>query len=288
MRTTDLPDGQPVPVLGLGTWRMGEDPRRRAAELRALRTAFEIGYRLIDSAEMYGEGGAESMVGQAIAAAILAGEVRREDLTIVSKVYPHNASERGVQAACRRSLDRLGLDYLDLYLLHWPGNHPLSATVAGFEALRGLGLIRHWGVSNFDVTEMELLWSLPTPRHRAVGCSVNQVYYSPSQRGIEFALMPLLATRRMPVMAYSPTDQGKLATDPVLKEIGARHDATAVQVALAWLLARPQVIVIPKAVSAAHLRENYDALGLQLDSADFEAIDRRFPPPSTPQPLAML
>ncbi len=288
MRTTDLPDGQPVPVLGLGTWRMGEDPRREAQELRALRSALEIGYRLVDTAEMYGEGGAERMVGQAVAAAVLAGTVRREDLFIVSKVYPHNASERGVQAACARSLKRLGLDYLDLYLLHWPGNHPLAATVAGFESLRAQGLIRHWGVSNFDVDDMERLWALPTPRHRTVGCSVNQVYYSPSQRGIEFALAPLLAAHRVPVMAYSPTDQGKLALDPVLSTIGARHEASAVQVALAWILTQPHVIAIPKAVEERHLRENFAALTLRLDAADRRAIDAHFPPPEGPQPLAML
>ncbi len=287
MRTTELPDGESVPVLGLGTWRMGEDPRRQVEELRALREAFEIGYRLIDTAEMYGEGGAEKMVGKAIAAAILAGEIRREDLFIVSKVYPHNASERGVQSACRRSLERLELDYLDLYLLHWPGNHPLRSTVTGFEALRGQGLIRHWGVSNFDVSEMEELWALPTPRHR-VGCCVNQVYYSPSQRGIEFALQPLLTSRRMPVMAYSPTDQGKLAQDPVLKAIGVRHGKTAIQIALAWILARSYRIAIPKAVQKKHLVENFEALGIELEARDFEEIDARFPPPARPVPLAML
>jgi diketogulonate reductase-like aldo/keto reductase len=267
---------------------MGEDPRRQTEELRALRDAFQLGYRLIDTAEMYGEGGAERMIGQAIAAAVLAGDVRREDLFVVSKVYPHNASERGVQSACERSLKRLGLDYIDLYLLHWPGNHPLSATVAGFEALRGLGLIRHWGVSNFDVDEMEQLWSLETPRHRTVGCSTNQVYYSPSQRGVEFALLPLLTSRRVPLMAYSPTDQGKLSGDPVLKEIGRRHKATAIQIALAWLLTHPRLVVIPKAVQKRHLRENFDALKIELQPADLEAIDARFPPPTHPQALAML
>lgn len=288
IRVTELQGGQQVPLMGLGTWRMGEDPRKKARELDAVRRAFQIGYRLIDTAEMYGEGGAERIVGKAIAAALLAGDVRREDLFVVSKVYPHNASERGVVAACTRSLERLGLDYIDLYLLHWPGNHPLVSTIAGFEALKGQGKIRHWGVSNFDVADMEQLWALNTPRHRAVACCTNQVYYSPSQRGIEFALLPLMQSHRMPVMAYSPTDQGKLANDAVLRKIGERHRCSAVQIALAWVLSHPNVIAIPKAVDETHLQENYAAQEIHLLPADFEEIDQRFPAPDRPHPLSML
>lgn len=269
-----------MPSLGLGTWRMGESRARRTAEVAAVRTALELGYRLIDTAEMYGEGGAESVIGQALADLAPA----RASLTLVSKVYPHNASRRGVVSACEASLKRLGVDYLDCYLLHWRGNHPLAETLAGFERLREQGKILRWGVSNFDVADMNELFSIEGGGQ----CAVNQVYYSAGQRGVEFDLLPWQQSRGVLLMAYSPIDQGALADHPVLQQIGARHAATASQVALAWLLTRPGVCVIPKAVSADHLRENLAAPDLVLDEPDLRAIEAAFAPPRRKQRLAML
>lgn len=283
MRTVRLPDSTAVPALGLGTARIGESARTRRAEIAAVQRALEIGYRLIDTAEMYGEGGAEEVIGAALADAIAAGEVRREDVFIVSKVYPHNASRSGVPAACERSLRRLGLDHIDLYLLHWRGAVPLAETVAAFEALKERGLIRDWGVSNFDVDDLKALARVTGGAH----CAANQIYYSVSQRGAEFALLPWQRERRMPAMAYSPIDQGAAAHDRTLKAIGARHGATAAQIALAWVLRQPDVIAIPKAVRDAHLRENWTAASIALTPRDLAEIDRRFPPPTCKSPLAM-
>lgn len=283
MRSLSLPDGDTVAALGLGTWGLGESSRGRVAEVDAVRLALDIGYRVIDTAEMYGDGGAEQVVGDAVAAALRTGSLDRETLFIVSKVYPHNASRRGVEAACERSLKRLQLEQIDLYLLHWRGEHPLAETLAGFEALQRRGLVRHWGVSNFDTADMEELQGL-------VGgdrCASNQVYYALSDRGIEFELLPWMRTRSMPCMAYCPIDRGRLAGDPVLKAIGERHGASATQVALAWMLAQPGVMAIPKAVREAHLRENFAAAALWLSTEDFNEIDRRFPPPRRKTPLAM-
>ena len=205
MRQTTLPDGTPLPVLGLGTWRLGEDAGTRRNEIRTLHAAIAMGYRLIDTAEMYGEGGAEQVVGQAVVDAIRAGDVDREALFVVSKVYPHNASRRGTEAACERSLKRLGLDHLDLYLLHWRGNHPLKDTVAAMQALVAAGKIRHWGVSNFDLDDLHALADLLRQGEAgAPGCATNQVYYSLSERGPEFGLLPWMRERQMPLMAYSP------------------------------------------------------------------------------------
>jgi diketogulonate reductase-like aldo/keto reductase len=279
MRTVSLPDGETVPALGLGTWRMGESKRARADEVGAVRLALDIGYRLIDTAEMYGEGGAEEVVGEALRGA----SVHRESVFVVSKVYPHNASRRGVEAACERSLKRLQLEQIDLYLLHWRGAHPLADTVAGFEALQRRGLIRHWGVSNFDVAHMEELQTVAGGDR----CASNQVYYALSERGIEFELLPWMRTRSMPCMAYCPLDQGRLAGDAVLKAIGERHRASATQVALAWMLAQPGVMAIPKAAREAHLRENFAAADLRLSPEDFHEIDRRFSPPRRKTRLAM-
>ncbi|HYM47805.1 MAG TPA: aldo/keto reductase, partial [Burkholderiaceae bacterium] len=209
MRLILLASGQEVPALGLGTWRMGEDRRTRMAEVAAVKTAIEIGYRLIDTAEMYGDGGAEEVVGAAVRAAIEGGEVRREDLTIVSKVLPSNASRDSVPRACERSLKRLGLDYIDLYLLHWRDSTPLKATVAAFEQLRELGRIWHWGVSNFDTADMRQLCSLPA----GPNCVANQVYYSASERNIEFDLLPWQRENGVVTIAYSPIDQGTLTGD---------------------------------------------------------------------------
>jgi diketogulonate reductase-like aldo/keto reductase len=283
MRTLSLPDGDTVPALGLGTWRLGESARTRAAEVAAVRLALDIGYRVIDTAEMYGEGGAEQVVGEAVASAVLDGSIRREALFVVSKVYPHNASREGVEAACERSLKRLRMEQIDLYLLHWRGEHPLRDTLAGFEALQRRGLIRHWGVSNFDRADMDELRSLPG----GDGCASNQVFYALSERGIEFELLPWMRTRSMPCMAYCPIDRGRLAGDAVLQAIGERHDASATQVALAWVLAQPGVMAIPKAVREVHLRENFAAGALQLSPEDFRELDRRFPPPRRKTPLAM-
>jgi diketogulonate reductase-like aldo/keto reductase len=283
MRSVRLPDGTIVPALGLGTWRIGESARTRHAEITAVRRAFEIGYRLIDTAEMYGEGGAEDVIGAALKDAFAADEVRREDVFIVSKIYPHNASRTAVPAACERSLRRLGLDRIDLYLLHWRGAVPLAETVAAFEALKDRGLIRHWGVSNFDVDDLKALVRLKNGAH----CATNQIYYSVSQRGAEFALLPWQREHRMPAMAYSPIDQGAAARDATLKAIGARHGASAAQIALAWVLRQPDVIAIPKAVREAHLRENWAAARIQLTADDLAEIDRRFPPPTRKSPLAM-
>ncbi|WP_422087600.1 aldo/keto reductase [Variovorax sp.] len=285
MRTLSLPTGGEMPVLGLGTWRMGEDASRRAAEVAAVREAIALGYRLIDTAEMYGEGGAETVVGQAVADALRAGDVRREALFIVSKVYPHNASRRGTREACERSLKRLGLDAIDLYLLHWRGNHPLRDTVAAMQSLVADGRIAHWGVSNFDTDDMEELEPLAGS---GPGCAANQVYLSLGERGPEFSLLPWQRERGMPLMAYSPIDQGALAGDKALGELAARLGVTAAQLALAAVIARPGVAAIPKAVRAAHLKENLAAAELKLDAATLEEIDRLHPPPRRKGPLAMI
>jgi diketogulonate reductase-like aldo/keto reductase len=261
-----------MPVLGLGTWRIGEDPGHRAAEVKAVREAIALGYRLIDTAEMYGEGGAETVVGQAIAEALRAGDVRRDELFVVSKVYPHNASRRGTREACERSQQRLGLDAIDLYLLHWRGSHPLRDTVAAMHALVADGRIGHWGVSNFDTDDMEELAQLAGS---GPACAANQVYLSLGERG-------------MPLMAYSPIDQGALAGDDRLGELAGRLGVTAAQLALAAVIARPGVAAIPKAVRSAHLKENLAAAELQLDAATLAELDRLHPPPRRKTPLAMI
>jgi diketogulonate reductase-like aldo/keto reductase len=283
MNTVKLPDGTLLPALGLGTWHMGESADTRAGEIAATRLALELGYRVIDTAEMYGDGGAEEVVGQALAEALRAGSVTREQVFVVSKVYPHNASRAGVAAACERSRRRLRLDHIDLYLLHWAGSHPLRETVAGFEALQSLGRITHWGVSNFDTEDMVQLSAVPG----GARCAANQVYYSPSTRGPEFDLLPWQRSLSMPLMAYCPLDQGDLAHDAVLQAVAERHGATASQVALAWLIARGGVMPIPKAVREARLRANLAAADLVLSEVDLSEIERRFPAPRRKQSLAM-
>ena len=278
-----LPHGAEWPSLGLGTWRMGEVGSRRAVEVAAVRQALELGYRVIDTAEMYGDGGAETVVGEALAEALRAG-LARDDLRVVSKVYPQNASVEAMVAACERSLRRLQLDHIDLYLLHWRGAVPLKDTVDGFEMLQRRGWIGHWGVSNFDLADMQELAAAPG----GGACSVNQVYYSLSQRGAEFDLLPWQRLKQMPLMAYSPVDQGALADHPSLRAVAERHAATPVQVALAWVLAQPGVLAIPKAVQAMHLRHNWQAATLKLDAGDLAVLDRLFPPPRRKMPLAML
>jgi diketogulonate reductase-like aldo/keto reductase len=283
MHTVTLPDGESRPALGLGTWRLGESARQRRAEVAAVRSAFEIGYRVVDTAEMYGEGGAEEIVGEAITGALRSGVARRSELFVVTKVYPHNAGRDGLRAACERSRKRLGLDTIDLYLLHWRGSHPLAETVEGFEALRSAGWIRHWGVSNFDRDDMMELAGLP----QGARCAANQVYFSLGERGAGFDLLPWLQHRSVPLMAYCPIDQGRLAGDATLREIGARRGASAAQVALAWVLAQPGVMAIPKAVREVHLRENFAAAELLLTREELIEIDTHFPPPRQRTPLAM-
>ncbi|TGQ40606.1 aldo/keto reductase [Mesorhizobium sp. M00.F.Ca.ET.216.01.1.1] len=277
MRTTTLPSGEAVPVLGQGTWNIGEDFSRRADEVTALKLGLDLGMTLIDTAEMYASGGAEEVVAEAIAG-------RRNDTFVVSKVLPTNASRTGVPAACEKSLKRLRTDRIDLYLLHWPGSVPLAETVEAFEALRRAGKIRHWGVSNFDTDEMEELTRL-----RAGGnVQTNQVLYNLSRRGIEFDLAPWSRQRGIPLMAYSPVDQGVLARNAKLEAVAARHDATTAQIALAWVMAQPGVIAIPKASKQEHVRQNGAALDVKLTSQDFADLDRAFPPPTRKRGLEMI
>lgn len=284
MRKVQLPRGTTplsLPVLGLGTWRFGESRATRSAETSSVRAALELGYRLIDTAEMYGEGGAEEVVGAALNDAIRAGDVRREEVIVVSKVYPHNASRDGTRAACDRSRRRLGLDHIDVYLLHWRGEHPLAPTVEALQALTVAGHIGRWGVSNFDVDDMQELAAI------SEDCAVNQVWYSLGQRDPEFALLPWLRARGIPLMAYSPIDQGRAAADPVLAGIAAARGLTAVQVALASVLTQPDVIAIPKASGATHQRENLASVDVALTDAELQAIEQRFPRPVRKMPLAM-
>jgi diketogulonate reductase-like aldo/keto reductase len=277
MRPVSFPNGEKVPALGQGTWQMAERRDRRADEIAALRLGIELGMTLIDTAEMYGDGKTETLVGEAIAG-------MREKVFLVSKVYPRNASRRGAVEACERSLKRLRTDALDLYLLHWRGSIPLAETVAGFEALRRDGKIRHWGVSNFDTDDMEELFALAG----GSACATNQVLYNVSRRGPEFELLPWQAERRVPLMAYSPVEQGRLRTGGALAEVARKHGTTPFQVALAWVMRSPDVIAIPKAADMGHVRENRAALDLALDADDLKAIDAAFKPPSRKRPLEMI
>jgi diketogulonate reductase-like aldo/keto reductase len=277
MREVILPDGERVPALGLGTWGMGEAGTRGADVVAALRLGLDLGMTLVDTAEMYAEGGAEEVVAKAIAG-------RRDAVFLVSKVYPHNATRRGTVAACERSLERLGTDRLDLYLLHWRGDVPLEETLEGFAALIAAGKIRRWGVSNFDTDDMAELWALPG----GGAAAANQVLYNLKRRGIEWDLLPWCRERRVPVMAYSPVEQGRLLAKRALKEVARRRGATPAQVALAWVLRQDGVIAIPKAAQAAHVRENRAALDLALAPDDLAALDAAFPPPRAKHPLEML
>ena len=274
VRTTELPSREAVPILGQGTWRMGDDPRRRASEIAALRFGLDVGMTLIDTAEMYGRGAAELLVAEAIAG-------RRDEVFLVSKVLPNHATERGTIAACEASLRRLATDRLDLYLLHWRGSPPLAGTVAAFESLVRAGKIRYWGVSNFDVEDMEELFDLPD------GSSVatNQVLYNLRRRGIEYDLLPWCDSRRIPVMAYSPIEQGRLSKNRALRTVATRQEATPAQIALAWVMRRDRVIAIPKAGTPEHARENRGALEITLTEQDLDDLDRAFPPPMRKIPL---
>ncbi len=275
--TLPLPSGRAMPVFGVGTWRLGESARVRADEVKAVRAAIERGVTLIDTAEMYGDGEAETIVADAIGS-------RRHELFIVGKVLPGNASKRGTVAACERSLKRLKTDRIDLYLLHWRGGEPLSDTVAAFQELKAAGKIVDWGVSNFDIDDMHELATLDRNKE----CATNQVLYNLTRRGIEFDLAPFCRARGIPIMAYSPLEQARMLGDATLRQVAQHHGASPAQVALAWLLRQPGIAAIPKATGLRHLDENIAALDLALTPDDIKALDARFPPPKRATPLDML
>ncbi|MDQ1155981.1 diketogulonate reductase-like aldo/keto reductase [Sphingomonas sp. SORGH_AS 950] len=276
MKTIRFPDGTTVPALGQGTWMMAEDAARRSDEIAALREGLSLGLTLIDTAEMYADGESERLVGEAIAGL-------RDEVFLVSKAYPQNASRDRLQRACEASLDRLGTDRLDLYLLHWRGNVPLSETVEAMERLVAAGKILRWGVSNLDMDDMAELVASGGER-----CQTNQILYNLTRRGPEYDLIPWLGQHRMPVMAYSPVEQGRLLAHPELAAMARERGVTPALLALAWLLGRDGVLPIPKAGSVAHVRDNRAALDLTLSDAELHRLDWLFPPPRGPEPLAML
>jgi diketogulonate reductase-like aldo/keto reductase len=278
MRTVRLPDGTEIPALGQGTWHMGERSGAAKAEVAALKLGVELGMMLIDTAEMYGNGGAEEVVAEA-------AQGQRDKLFIVSKVYPHNASRAGVPVACERSLKRLRTDRIDLYLLHWRGSHPLAETVDAFEKLRAEGKIRYWGVSNFDTRDMQELVKL----NDGGNCAANQVLYHLASRGVEYDLLPWCTERKVPLMAYSPVGQGgRLLQSKALAAVAKRHNATPAQIAIAWTMRHGNVISIPKASDQAHVRQNAAAGDITLAEQDLAAIDAEFPPPARKQSLDIL
>jgi diketogulonate reductase-like aldo/keto reductase len=277
MKKVRLPSGEEVPALGLGTWRIGDNRSQRAEEIATLRLGLDLGLTLIDTAEMYGSGRSEELIGEAIVG-------RRDEVFLVSKVLPSNATRRGTIAACEQSLRYLKTDRIDLYLLHWPGSVPLQETLQGFEVLMAAGKIRYWGVSNFDLADMEEVVSLPG----GAAVATNQVLYNLSRRGIEWDLLPWLRERSIPVMAYSPIEQARLLRNARLNDFARRHGMTAAQVALAWLLRTDDVIVIPKTSHRERLRENVAALEHPLSAEQLAELDRLFPPPKGPTPLEIL
>ncbi|WFS02814.1 aldo/keto reductase [Rhizobium tumorigenes] len=272
-----FPSGISVPALGQGTWNMGDDASGAKTEIESLQVGIDLGMTMIDTAEMYGEGASERLVGKAI-------EGRRDEVFLVSKVYPHNASSEGTIKACERSLQRLGTDRLDLYLLHWRGSYPLADTVDAFERLKAAGKIRAWGVSNFDVNDMDELLRVPSGRNVAT----NQVLYNLGQRGIEFDLLPWCHDRSIPVMAYSPIEQGRLTRHPTLVQLAKAYQATPAQVALAFVLRRDGVFAIPKTSQPARTRENRQTVSLDISNEGWAALDAAFPPPQRKTPLEML
>ena len=276
MKTLQLISQKEIPVLGQGTWRMGENASQQQAEIDALRLGMDLGMTLIDTAEMYGEGGAEKIVGTAIAG-------RREEVYLVSKFYPYNASYKGLIAACDRSLSRLKTDYLDLYLLHWRGSVPLSETLMGLQHLKQIGKILDYGVSNFDTDDMQEAETLPGGK----AIVANQVLYNLTRRGIEWDLLPWCKERSIPIMAYSPVEQRAFVNDSKLNRIAAQHNVTSTQIALSWLLHQDNIISIPKAVNPDHVRENRAALDIKLTEEDLQSLDSLFQPPSRKMSLAM-
>jgi diketogulonate reductase-like aldo/keto reductase len=277
MKLIVLPSGQTIPALGMGTWCMGESSDQRQREVAALRHGIDLGMSLIDTAEMYGEGGAEEVVGEAISP-------NRSSIFLVSKVYPHNASRQGTIAACERSLKRLKTDYLDLYLLHWRGSVALTETLDALHTLKQAGKIREYGVSNFDLDDIE---EAVTLKHGGE-IATNQVLYNLMRRGVEWDLLPWSRQKKMPIMAYSPVEQGRLLKHRALQTLAEQHGVTSAQIAIAWLLHQPQVIVIPKSSTIAHVEQNYAALNLQLSAEDLARLDAAFPPPQKRVALQML
>ena len=265
-----------MPAFGLGTWRMGEHPDRFDHEADVIRAALDMGITLIDTAEMYGEGGAEEVVGEAIRG-------RRDGLFLVSKFYPHNASRNGVKDACERSLRRMGCDTIDLYMLHWPGSVPLSQTFESLHELRDQGKIRDFGVSNFNLSD---LLEIPEADQSQLGC--NQVFYNLAHREVEWEVSAWCRERGIPVMAYSPLDQaGSLLRSTAVADVAARHSASAAQIALAWLLHRPDTVVIPKSARTERIRENLAAVEINLDEQDMSELGAAFPAPESPVRLGM-
>jgi diketogulonate reductase-like aldo/keto reductase len=279
MKTVSFADGAKVPALGQGTWRMGESKSAHKDEVEAVRLGIELGMTLIDTAEMYGDGGAEEVVGEAIAG-------QRERVFVVTKVYPYNTSRTKMPEACERSLKRLRIDVIDLYLVHWrQKSPPLAETVDAFEKLGSAGKIKRWGVSNFDAGDMKELFAIA----KGPNCAADQVLYNLEHRGVEVDLMPWCRKNNVPIMAYSPLGHGRgFVTDPTLQKVAQRHGATAAQIALVWLLRQPNTIVIPKASSLTHVRENARSIDIELNKVDLEEIEHRFPPPRSKQPLAIL
>jgi diketogulonate reductase-like aldo/keto reductase len=277
LRAVRLPSGDLIPVLGQGTWHLAETPNRRATELAALRYGIDVGMTLIDTAEMYAHGGAEQLVGEAIAG-------RRDEVFLVSKVLPHHATREGTLRACAGSLERLNTDRIDLYLLHWRGPVPLAETLDGFEALRSAGKIRNWGVSNFDTPDMEELMAL----RGGSDVATDQVLYNLGRRGPEYDLIPFCSDSGIPVMAYSPIEQGRILLNPVLRDLASRRGASPAQLALAWVLRVDNVCAIPRASQPDHIDEDFAALAIRLTDVELQALDAEFPPPLRREPLQML
>lgn len=272
-----LPSGERIPALGQGTWFFGEDAAAAGDEVASIRLGLDLGMTLVDTAEMYGDGGAEVVVGEAIAG-------RRDEVFLVDKVLPYHATRRGTVRACEASLDRLGVEHIDLYLLHWRGGVPLADTIAGFDDLLAAGKIRYWGVSNFDVDDMRRLAGAPHGEQ----VQTNQILYNLTRRGPEYDLLPLLRDGGVPAMAYSPIEQGRLLGHPVLGELAPRHNATPAQIALAWVLRTDGIIAIPRSANLAHVRQNAAARDVRLSAEDLRALDAAFAPPTRPRPLEML
>jgi diketogulonate reductase-like aldo/keto reductase len=276
-RSISLPSGEKIAALGQGTWHFAESPGRRAEEVAAIRLGVDLGMTVIDTAEMYSNGAAEALVGEAIAG-------RRSEVFLVDKVLPHHATREGTRRACEASLDRLGVDYIDLYLLHWRGRIPLVETIEGFAELKLRGMIRYWGVSNLDIDDMIELWGVPGGDE----VQTNQILYNLARRGPEYALLPWLAQHGIPTMAYSPIEQGRLLECPALQPIAQRHDATPAQIALAWVLQHDGVNAVPRARTLSHIRQNAAARDIELTGEDLDHLDQAFPPPTRPHPLEVL
>ena len=272
-----LPSGESVPSMGLGTWHMGERIGNPKTEVDALSRGLDLGATLIDTAEMYARGGAERVVGSAI-------KGRRDDVFIVSKVLPHNASFDGTIRACENSLQRMEIESIDLYLLHWPGNHPLESTVSAFEQLKTDGKIKHWGVSNFDTSDMQELYRIPEGKN----CQINQVLYNLSRRGIEWDLLPWCRSKGLPIMAYSPIEQGRLLENKKLKALASKIGVSAAQLSIAWSIRKNDIITIPKASNLEHVSQNIDAWTIKLESAVLDELDKLFEPPVRKKGLDIL